>query len=201
MKRITWLRRYLLTTAAASALLLLAGCGQFGSFGDINITPDFTPSTLGFEAEVDDEGRVELLITSHVLFFNARPGSIGGRVDGYRVEYFDSSGAPINVGDSQLFSSGSLGIVVPSGIACAASDADPTAACSINDLGARFATRESAPKSNFITLPAEIAIEVFVDSLVGGRADFYFDFTTDLNKEIELGPFQVSITYPVEGGG
>ncbi len=200
MNRFIGLRHHVLTAAAVGALLLLAGCAQFGSFGDIDITPDFQPSTLGFEANVNDEGQVELVITSHVLFFKVRPGSIGGRVDGYRVEYFDSAGAPLNIGDSQLYSSGSLGITVPSGISCAASEADSAAACSINDPGARFAPRESASKSNFITLPAEIAIEVFVDSLVGGRADFYFDFTTDLNREIELGPFQVSITYPVQGG-
>lgn len=200
MKRITRLRRYLLTTAAASALLLLAGCGQFGSFGEINIEPAFQPSTLGFEANVDDEGQVELVITSHAIFFKVFPGSIGGRVDRYDVRYFDSAGVPLNAGDSQLYG-GSLGITVPSGISCPASEGDPTATCSINDPGARFDFRESETKSNAITLPGEIAIEIFNQSLVGAKAEFTFFITTDLNERIIFTPDPVSISYPVEGGG
>ncbi|MDZ7702962.1 MAG: hypothetical protein U5L04_00580 [Trueperaceae bacterium] len=197
MKRITRLRRYLLTTAAASVLLLLAGCGQFGSFGDIDVTPAFTPTTLGFE--VSDDGT--LTIASHVVTFNVRAGSIGGRIDGYEVRYFTSAGNPIIPGDSRLYSRDSLGVTLPSGIACAASEANNTAACSINDAGARFAPRDSVPVSNFITLPGEVAIEVLNQRLVGARAEFYLLVTTDLNEKIRIGPFEVSITYPVEGGG
>ncbi len=176
-------------------ILTLSACDNFSVVPIVDITANFQPSVLGFE--VNNNGTI--VITSHVLTFVARPGSIGARIDGYDVEYLDPAGNVILPGDGTLFSSGSLGVIVPPGLACP-TDGDPIVDCNINTPGVVWASSSSEPVSNFFTLPGNVAIEVLRQNYTGARAIFHFRATTDLNQEIEIDTEPVAIAFPVKGG-
>ncbi len=173
-------------------ILTLSACDNFSLVPIVDITAHFEPTVLGFE--VEDDGTI--VIASHILTFVARPGSIGARINGYDVEYLDPAGNPIRPGDSTLFSSGSLGVVVPPGLVCP----EDTIDCNINTPGVVFQSSSSDPVSNFVTLPGNVAIEVLRENYTGARAIFHFRATTDLNQEIDINTDPVSIQFPVTGG-
>lgn len=179
-------------------IMLLSSCGNWDVRQRVEMTPGFEPTILGFE--VEDGGGI--IITSHVLRFTSRAGSLGARVTGYRVEYLDPAGNPIRVGDSILFSRGSLSALIPPGIVCDASPggqlAEGAVPCSMTSPGASFADVTSAPVNNTVTLPGPIALRVLTGQQVGSRANFFFSVITNLNERIELGPYEVAISFPVE---
>ncbi len=174
---------------AIGVLALLAGCNLTPR---VDITPGFEPTVFGFEVEEDG-----ILITSNVLTFTSRRGSIGARIDGYQIEYLDPAGSPIRVGDSTLYSRGSLNVMVPPGLIC---DEEVVEFCTINSPGVRFVERQSLPVSNTVTLPGPIAIMVLQGQFVGSRANVYFTGTSDLGQALFLGPYEVAVVYPVRGG-
>ncbi len=173
-------------------ILTLSACDNFSLVPIVDITAGFQPTVLGFEAQ--DDGTI--VITSHVVTFTARAGSIGARINGYDVEYFDPAGNVILPGDGTLFSSGSLNASVPPGIVCP----EDATVCTINTPGVEWANVDSDPISNFFTLPADVAIEVLRNRYVGARAIFHFRATTDLNQEIEIDTDPIAIQFPVKGG-
>ena len=174
-------------------ILTLSACDNFSVLPKVDITAHFEPTVLGFEVQ----GNGGIVITSHVVTFVARPGSIGARINGYDVEYLDPAGNPILPGDGTLFSSGSLGVTVPPGIACPEEDA---ITCDINTPGVVWESASSDPVSNFVTLPGPVAIEVLEQFYTGARAIFHFKATTDLNQEVEINTAPIAIAFPVKGG-
>jgi hypothetical protein len=167
-------------------LVLLAGCGQWNLTPQVDITPGFEPTVFGFEI---DDGTI--VVASNTLTFTSRRGSIGARIDGYQIEYLDPAGSPIRVGDSILYSRGSLGVVVPPGLIC------PEEPCTINSPGVQFVERRSLEVENTVTLPGPIAIAVLQGEFVGARANVYFTGTSDLGQALFLGPYEVAVVYPV----
>ena len=175
-------------------ILALTACDNFAAVPVVSITPHFEPTALGFE--VDTDGTIT--ITSHIVTFTSRGGSIGVLIKGYQVDYLDSAGNAIKVGDSTLHSSGSLAVNVPAGLICPVSEV--AVECTINTPGVRFASQNSEPVGDFFTLPAPIAIEIINGNYVGAKANFFFEATTDLNRDVVIGPFTVGIGFPITGG-
>lgn len=183
--------RYLLLVLGVATLL--AGCGRISLIQSVDIGVAFEPTAFGYE--VDDDGDIN--VASHVVTFTSRPGSMGATIEGYRIEYFDSSGNPLAEGDSILYDDGALDVIVPPGIECEEPDAFNR--CSVNSSGASFAPVQAEPVGNFITLTSSVVIQHLMDDPTGARGDVYFYGVDDRGKNFTLGPIRVAIVNPVGG--
>lgn len=192
MKRLT----YLLLTGA---LLLLSSCTD--ALNSENIVMGIDPNPLGFNATEDDEGVVTITIPGHTLNFNSRAGAIGATIEGYSIEFYDSSGNPLFIGDHVVNSQGSLNVYVPPGLTCA--DPNVELGCRFDSEGVRYARGPSVttPGSTFLPFPIALADyrKLFSGGAVGAYADFYFYGTNDLNITFRSGPHPVAIQTPLGG--
>lgn len=193
-------------TTAAVLLLLLSSCGFNLGLNKPNIDLRVSPDPLGFNYDVDSEGIVTFTIPSHTLTFTSRAGAIGATVEGYSIEFYDSSGNPLFPGDSVVNSQGSLNVYVPAGMTCA----DPLPVigneilgCRFDSEGVRFARGPSVESASGTFLPVPIASEVykilFSGGAVGAKADIYIYGTDDLNSAFRSGPYRVAIQVPLGG--
>ncbi|CAN5751887.1 hypothetical protein BH24DEI2_BH24DEI2_01060 [soil metagenome] len=196
-------------TTAAVLLLLLSSCGFNLGYNKPNIDLGIDPLPLGFIVDpyIPEPGeRITITIPSHTLTFASRAGSIGATVEGYTIEYYDSSGNPLFPGDSVVNSQGALNVYVPAGMTCA----DPLPVVGNEILGCRFDSEGvryvrgplvTSPNGSF--MPITIAYEdykiLFSGGAVGAYADFYLYGTDDLNSPFRLGPYRMSIQVPVGG--
>ena len=179
-RRIGWVGVLLVTA------LVLAGCG-LGSLSVFDVSPGFQPTSLGFE--VDEEGTID--VAAHTVTFMSEPGSIGGVIEGYRIQYLDEAGVPFVPGSAGISADNSLGIEVPPGVACVS-----TVPCTIMAPDAAYQRQVSEPRDNFITLPGPVAIAFLGSGTVAGRAEGVVYATTDNGREVEI-EFSVPIQYPV----
>jgi hypothetical protein len=179
-----------LALSFVAVVLLLTGCG-LNPFARAHFDVDFTPTALGFE--VDDQGRI--VVASHVVQFNSRPGSLAAWVKGYEIRYLDPSGQPLNDGDSDMISTGAIDVFVPAGWTC--SEPDPLWGCTINSPGASPSPQQSQPKGDFITLGARIVQRILEEEPVGARGEVRFRVEDSLGREFFTKPVTISIQYPV----
>ena len=149
-------------------------------------------------------------IPSHTLYFTSRAGAIGATVEGYTIEFYDSSGNPLFPGDHVVNSTGALNVYVPAGLTCIEEGqipevADEELGCRFDSAGARYARgpRISAPSGFFfpITLASEVFDQLFRSGgVVGAYGDFYIYGTNDLGNDFRAGPYRMAVQVPVGGG-
>lgn len=192
-------KRFLLG-ALTAVLTLLSACSGGFTAGKYDFDVALDPGPLGYE--VSDQGVIT--IPSHILTFNSTAGSVGATIEGYRVEYFDSSGNNLFPGDSIQFSEGSLNVRVPPGIQCPEFNTAPIIEnCTVNTPGVIFARGEPASSASTALLPGDIAqqhLELFqIGGAVGATADVTFYGTDDLQRRFISDPFQFAITVPLGG--
>lgn len=184
-------------TSALIVLLtaLLSAC-SFSLFPTRDISVGFQPSAFGFE--IDDEGKIT--VASHAVTFNARTGSMGATVTGYRIDFYDLNGNEKVVGDSTVFASGALNVDVKPGLRCDEGVADETYRCTVNDTNVRFTTGPAASVSNFVNLDGPTIGALVTDNQNGDYAHVYFYGYDDLNRFFEMGPVEVATVVPVSAG-
>lgn len=176
-------------------MMLLSAC-SFSFFPARDIAVGFEPTALGFE--VDDEGGV--VVASHSVTFNARHGSIGATIEGYRIDFFDKDGNPKLVDDETLYASGALNADVKPGLRCDEGVSDETYRCTINDSNVKYVTGPSISVSNFINLDEPMVEELLLSNENGDYAHIFFYGHDDLNRFFEAGPYEVATVVPVAGG-
>jgi hypothetical protein len=176
--------------------MLLTACGDGLSFTGPNFTVQTNPSPMVIDINTNPLTYVN---TAHTFSFSSRRGAAGVRIEGYDIEFYDSSNNPVFVGDSVARSSGSLSVYVPAGITCDELKADPTFDnCSINSTGAAFTPGpvRQGPPSNFL-VPADIAFSLYNilgdGGAVGAYALVYFYGTDDLGRPFRSTPYQFSL--------
>lgn len=191
---------YLILTGAL--LLLLSSCTD--ALNGESIVFGINPNPIGFEFDIDDNGVITFTIPSHTVFLHSRSGAIGATVEGYSVEYYDSGGQPLFIGDHVVNSQGSLSIYVPPGLTCT----EPlptidgrTLGCRFDSPGVRYAPGPEVSASNNSLLPLTIA-SADLDNLntggaVGAYADLYLYGTNDLGNTFRTGPYRINIITPV----
>ena len=210
MKRLSFL-------LIAAFLLLLSGCG--GYIGSINtglnrenIDLGINPVPLGFQYDIDDDG-VTFEIPSHTLFFTSRAGAIGATVEGYTIEFYDSSGNPLFPGDHVVNSTGALNTYVPAGLTCTnplpivtpnPNGNQEVLGCRFDSEGVRYARGPAVntPSGSFtpITIASADFDLLFRGGAVGAYADVYIYGTNDLGNDFRAGPFAIAIQVPQAGG-
>jgi hypothetical protein len=179
---------------------LLTACGDGFSFTgpDFTVQTEPNPLTLGFQYD-SETNILTIRHYSHTFSFQSRSGAMGATVEGYDIEFYDSSGNPIFFGDSVARSSGSMNVYVPGGLTCDELKALPTFDnCTVNSAGATFAT---GPKR---AGPAEsqlVADDIIVSlyrvtgdgGAVGANALMYFYGTDDIGRPFRVGPYQFGL--------
>ncbi len=191
---------------AAALLLLLSSCGINLGYNKPQIDLGISPLPLGFQYTLNREtGVVTFTIPSHTLNFASRAGAIGATVEGYTIEFYDSSGNPLFPGDSVVNSQGALNIYVPAGITCTQPlpvVGGENLGCRFDSEGARFARGPLVTSPNGFFTPITIAYEdykiLFSGGAVGAYGDFYLYGTDDLNSAFRSGPYRMAIQVPVE---
>jgi hypothetical protein len=176
--------------------MLLTACGDGLSFTGPNFTVQTNPSPMVVDINTNPLTYVN---TAHTFSFSSRRGATGARIEGYDIEFYDSSNNPVFVGDSVARSSGSLSVYVPGGITCDELIADPNFDnCTVNSAGATFTPgpARQGPPSNFL-VPPDIAFSLYNllgdGGAVGAYALVYFYGTDDLGRPFRSEPFQFSL--------
>ncbi len=182
---------------ALTALSFLSACGGGFSASTFGFDVALDPNPLGYE--ITDDG---VIVPSHIMTFNSTAGSVGATIEGYTVEYRDSSGNNIFPGDSVQNSRGSLNVRVPAGIQCPPfNDAPVLENCTVNTPGSIYARGEPAFSAPTFLLPIDIINQysglVGVGGAVGATANVTFYGTDDLQRRFESAPFQFAISRPV----
>ena len=180
-----------LTVVLMTAFLTVAlsGCG-FNLFNGENIILGVNPAPLGYEGGADG-----VTIESRTLSMYSRSGALGASVEGYRVYFFDNNDEPVPVGDSTVYSQGSLGVYVPAGVRCA--EPDPDRGCTIYSEGARYEEGYQVLSQPVQLLPATVAFQhVQAGMPVGWYAEIELYGITDTGANFISKRYQVAITPP-----
>jgi hypothetical protein len=192
MKRI----KLSLMVSFMASVMLLTACGDGLSFTGPNFTVQTNPSPMVVDINTNPLTYVN---TAHTFSFSSRRGATGVRIEGYDIEFYDSSNNAVYVGDSTARSSGSLSVYVPGGLSCDELVADPTFDnCTVNSAGATFTPgpARQGPPSNFL-VPPDIAFALYNllgdGGAVGAYALVYFYGTDDLGRPFRSEPFQFSL--------
>ena len=178
--------------------LILSGCSV--GLNRENIDLGIDPDPLGFNYDINEEtGAVTFTIPSHTLVFSNKAGAVGATVQGYSIEYYDSSGNPLFPGDHVVNSQGSLNVYVPPGVSC--DEPDPERGCRFYDEGARFARSPVVTSPSSFLMPISIAAADF-DLLFSGGAngaygDVYLYGVNDNLVKFRSGPYQIAVQVPV----
>jgi hypothetical protein len=177
--------------SAILAALVLTACSV--PIPTLDLFVDFNPSAFGFE--IDQQG--QRIVAAHTVIFQARSGSIGGTIQGYRIEFFREDQSPMLEGDNVLYAQGAVGVYVKPGLTCDEFIADSNHRCTINDTNVRYTPGPIATKENFISLDLPIVDYLTFNNEVGDFAMVYFNVVTDNNFRQVIGPFEMSLVVPV----
>ena len=180
-----------LTVVLMTAFLTVAlsGCG-FNLFNGENIVLGVDPPTLGYEVRDSD-----VAVGSRTLRMYSRAGALGANVEGYRVYFFDNNDEPVPVGDSTVYSEGSLGIYVPAGIRCV--ESFPGQGCTIHSEGARFEEGDRVSSPPVQLLPGKVALQHVAAGVPNGwYAEIELYGVTDTGANFISKRYQVAITVP-----
>lgn len=185
--------RNFLAIFALGCLLTLSACSSIAPI--IAMNPNFVPTSFKFDVQAEyTQGKLvkaEYTVTNNSITFITKPGSIGGHVNGYEIEYLNPLGQVIGGSDSVFNNVGSMNVVVPPGITCLDNEAN----CTINSSGVKYTSRTSETVDNVQTLPVSIAREIYLNKYNGAWARVYFHGFTDLNQKFVSGPHVVGISY------
>ena len=185
--------------AALVVLTLLSACSRGVSASTYGFDVALSPSPLGWESSSSGD----ITIPPHTLTFNSKAGSIGATIEGYHVEYLDSSGNNAFPGDSVQYSEGTLNVRVPPGIRCPPTPEGQVDECTVNTPGVVFARGEPAVSAPTFMLTGDIALQlqqlVTVGGAVGATANVTFYGTDDVQRPFVSKPHQFAIAVPVRG--
>jgi hypothetical protein len=180
--------------------MLLTACGDGFSFTgpDFTVQTEPNPLTIGVQRN-PTTGVIEIKHYSHQFSFASRAGATGVTIQGYDIEFYDSSSNPIFVGDHIAKSSGSLSVYVPAGLTCDELIAKDTFDnCTVNSAGAKFVpgpVRKGPAESQVVA--DDIALSLFrltgVGGAVGANARIYFYGTDDIGRPFRVGPYQFGL--------
>ena len=183
-----------LTVVLMTAFLTVAlsGCG-FNLFNGENIVLGVNPATLGYEVSGNT-----VTVGSRTLSMYSRAGALGANVEGYRVYFFDNNDEPVPVGDSTVYSEGSLGIYVPAGVRCAAPDFERgDRGCTIHSEGARYEEGYQVFSQPVQLLPGKVALQHVAAGVPNGwYAEIELYGVTDTGANFISKRYQVAITVP-----
>ena len=191
--------KIILLSTALVVLTLLSACSSGISASTYNFDVALTPSPLGWT--VSQTG--EITVPSHILTFNSKAGSIGATIEGYHIEYLDSSGNNIFPGDSVQFSEGTLNVRVPPGIRCPAFAEGQVDECTANTPGVVFTRGDPASSAPTFMLPISIInqLTVLINNGIGGAvgatANVTFYGTDDVQRSFTSNVYQFAIALPV----
>ena len=189
-------RKGILLSVSLTLSLLTACSGGF-SAAPYNFDVALDPSPLGWT--LTPAGVYE--IPSHILTFNSAAGSIGATIEGYTVEYLESSGNPAFPGDSVQRSRGTLNVRVPPGIRCPPFEDTEVDECTVNTEGVVFARGEPASSAPTFMMPLDIAIQlerlIQIGGAVGATANITFYGTDDVQRRFVSSPYEFAIATPV----
>lgn len=177
-------RRFGLLGVLFVTAMLTAGCSGL-SPAAFDVRAGFDPTSLGFEVGDDD-----ITIVSNNVIFVSAPGSIGGVVTGYEIEFFDESGNLLLPDARPFRAENAIAHVVLPGLSCAG-----TVPCSLLESGVS-PQRQVSEALSMVTLPAMYATAVLGTSSPTGYAVGVFYATSDNGQHEEI-PFEVNVTYPV----
>ncbi len=192
------MKRLSLMTTLVTLLVLLSSCSL--GLNRENIDFGIDPNPLGFNYTINPTtGVVTFIIPSHTLRLSNKAGAIGATVQGYSLEFYDSSGNPLFPGDHVVNSQGSLNVYVPAGLIC--DEPDPERGCHFISPGARYARSPVAVSQTGYFMPITIAFAdyqlLFSGGAVGAYADAYLYGVNDNLSAFRSGPYQVAIQVPV----
>ncbi len=189
--------RIILFVTAVAVLVLLSACSRGVSASTYNFDVALDPSPLGWETSTSGV----ITIPSHILTFNSKAGSIGATVEGYHIEYLDSSGNNAFPGDSVQFSEGTLNVRVPPGIRCPPPAEGQVDECTVNTPGVVFTRGDPALSAPTTMIPADIAIQLeqllTIGGAVGATANVTFYGTDDVQRPFVSKPYQFAIVTPL----
>jgi hypothetical protein len=189
-----------LTALLVTLATLLTACGDGFSFTgpDFTVQTEPNPLTLGVGRD-PTTGIIKIVHYAHTFSFQSRSGAMGATIEGYDIEFYDSSNNPIFVGDSVAKSSGSMNVYVPGGLTCDELKARPTFDnCTANSAGAIFTT---GPKRNGPATSQLVADDIILSlfnltgtgGAVGANALMYFYGTDDIGRPFRAGPYQFGL--------
>jgi hypothetical protein len=194
-----------LITLLVTLATLLTACGDGFSFTGPSFTVQTEPNplTLGFQYDTE-KNVLTIKHYGHTFNFQSRSGAMGATIEGYDIEFYDSSNNPIFVGDSVAKSSGSLSVYVPAGMTCDDLKANPDYNdCTANSTGAQFTVgpKRSGPAESqlvaddIIVALFELTGEAGLGSggAVGANALMYFYGTDDIGRPFRVGPYQFGL--------
>ena len=146
--------------------------------------------TIGYS--VDDQG--QLTVQGRNLRFRNGSGAYGVTISEYRIDYFDQTGAPINIGGTGQVAS--VNLFVPPGIQC--DEPDVVYGCKLGDPGWRFAPgAEVVSPQSYQLMPAGLArAHIRAGYPIGWYAEIEFDGFDSLGRSFTTAPYRVSITAP-----
>jgi hypothetical protein len=176
---------------------LLTACGDGLSLSTVNFTVQTQPNPLVVDINVTDTG-LEYVNTSHIFSFASRSGALGARIEGYDIEFYDSSGNPLFFGDSVVRSSGSLSVYVPGGLTCDELRANPDFDnCTVNSVGATFVPGPVRSGPTSFLVPVDISLQLYEllgdGGGVGAYALIYFYGTDDIGRPFRTSGYQYSL--------
>ena len=187
--------KIILLSTALVVLTLLSACSSGFSASTYDFDVALNPSPLGW-TNVDGV----ITVPSHVLTFNSKAGSIGATIEGYHIEYLDSSGNNAFPGDSVQFSEGTLNVRVPPGIRCPPSAEGQVDECTVNTPGVIFARGEPALSAETVMLPisviAQLEAVLATGGAVGATANVTFYGTDDAQRPFVSRSYQFAIVTP-----
>ena len=181
--------------AALVVLTLLSACSRGVSASTYGFDVALDPSPLGW---TNQSGIIT--VPSHILTFHSKAGSIGATIEGYHVEYLDSSGNNAFPGDSVGYSEGTLNVRVPPGIRCPPTPEGQVDECTVNTSGVVFARGEPASSAGTVMLPisiiAQLEAVLSTGGAVGATANVTFYGTDDVQRPFISKPYQFAIVTP-----
>ena len=181
--------------AALVVLTLLSACSRGVSASTYGFDVALDPSPLGWTVQ---GGTVT--VPSHILIFNSKAGSIGATLEGYHVEYLDSSGNNAFPGDSVQYSEGTLNVRVPPGIRCPPTPEGQVDECTVNTPGVVFTRGDPAESAATAMLPLSIVYQlqdaILTGGAVGATANVTFYGTDDVQRPFISKPYQFAIVTP-----
>jgi len=175
------------TSVLLFTLLLFVGCSTnsltVGLLPTMDVSVQVSP--LKFTATNDAEtGGVGFESEEVSITVSAKPGSVGGYINGYSIAYAFADGTPVSAGSSTV-RSGGLGLRVDPGVNCAASsDEESTTNCNVINSKANFAPGPAVTATGVQGVPGEIAYYYWCNYRVdvGAKALLTLSGVSDLGQ-------------------
>lgn len=191
------LKLFAVALSLIGLMLVLSACGNGITFSAVKFNVQTEPNAFAVDIDVDDKGVLTYKNTAHVFTFSSEAGALGAHVTGYDIEFFDSSGNPVYIGDHILKSSGSLDDYIPAGLTCATEVMDPRTGCTWNSTGASPAPGPKTLGVSAYVVPVDIALKLYErlgkGGAVGAHALIYFYGVDDIGRTFRTAGYQFAL--------